>query len=207
MRKVAVVGTLTVSLLALIPPAQSGAWATFTFFGSGFGHGLGMSQYGAEGLALKGWSHQRILQLYYRGTTVGRTASGPSSLRIGLVNGVKTIHVEAARGWVRIRAGSPTTGALVGGRAIAPGTTWTVQAWSSGLFRVLDEHGRLASGRLWGSGQRLFVTYRSSGARAHVREAGHTYARGYLELNAYAGDGCGSGYCERAIAVLSPQDY
>lgn len=37
--------------------------------GSGFGHGVGMSQYGARALAEKGYSAQRILAHYYRGTT------------------------------------------------------------------------------------------------------------------------------------------
>lgn len=40
-------------------PTDSGQGAArrggFTFFGSGFGHGLGMSQWGSYGLALQGW--------------------------------------------------------------------------------------------------------------------------------------------------------
>jgi stage II sporulation protein D len=38
--------------------------------GSGFGHGVGMSQWGAYGLALRGSSHEQILRHYYRGTTL-----------------------------------------------------------------------------------------------------------------------------------------
>jgi stage II sporulation protein D len=40
--------------------------------GSGFGHGVGMSQWGAYGLALRGSSHEQILRHYYRGTTLTR---------------------------------------------------------------------------------------------------------------------------------------
>jgi len=35
--------------------------------GSGLGHGLGMSQWGASGLAMEGYNYQDILQYYYTG--------------------------------------------------------------------------------------------------------------------------------------------
>ena len=41
--------------------------------GHGFGHGHGMSQYGAQGAALKGLTHRQILAFYYPGTTLGTT--------------------------------------------------------------------------------------------------------------------------------------
>ncbi len=37
------------------------------FKGSGWGHGLGMSQYGARGMAQKGYDYQEILKYYYSG--------------------------------------------------------------------------------------------------------------------------------------------
>lgn len=36
----------------------------------GYGHGVGMSQYGAQGMALDGYSYQEILSHYYTGTTL-----------------------------------------------------------------------------------------------------------------------------------------
>lgn len=33
----------------------------------GYGHGVGMSQYGAQGMALEGYSYEEILQYYYQG--------------------------------------------------------------------------------------------------------------------------------------------
>ena len=39
--------------------------------GHGWGHGLGMSQWGAYGYAHHGWTYQRILAHYYSGTTLG----------------------------------------------------------------------------------------------------------------------------------------
>lgn len=40
------------------------------FVGSGWGHGVGMSQYGAYGMALNGYSTPQILGHYYQGTSV-----------------------------------------------------------------------------------------------------------------------------------------
>ncbi|MFZ5631374.1 MAG: SpoIID/LytB domain-containing protein [Bacillota bacterium] len=41
-----------------------------TFKGSGYGHGLGMSQYGALGMTNKGYNYQDILKYYYNNTEV-----------------------------------------------------------------------------------------------------------------------------------------
>jgi stage II sporulation protein D len=43
---------------------------SFEINGRGFGHGLGMSQWGAHNLAQSGYKHQQILQHYYQGTTL-----------------------------------------------------------------------------------------------------------------------------------------
>lgn len=36
----------------------------------GYGHGVGMSQYGAQGMALNGYSYEEILTHYYQGTSI-----------------------------------------------------------------------------------------------------------------------------------------
>ncbi|MCI5677554.1 MAG: stage II sporulation protein D [Candidatus Faecisoma sp.] len=36
----------------------------------GYGHGVGMSQYGAQGMALNGYSYEEILKHYYQGTSI-----------------------------------------------------------------------------------------------------------------------------------------
>jgi stage II sporulation protein D len=43
-----------------------------TLNGKGFGHRIGMSQYGAKAFAEKGWSAQKIITHYFQGTTVGK---------------------------------------------------------------------------------------------------------------------------------------
>lgn len=52
--------------------------------GVGTAHGLGMAMDGIEGQSRAGWSHDRILSLFYPGTSVGRS-SGP--IRVGLADG------------------------------------------------------------------------------------------------------------------------
>ncbi|HSW95025.1 MAG TPA: SpoIID/LytB domain-containing protein [Patescibacteria group bacterium] len=50
--------------------------ATFVFTGKGFGHGVGMSQWGAQGMALGGSSYQQILAHYYIGTALVAVGGG-----------------------------------------------------------------------------------------------------------------------------------
>jgi SpoIID/LytB domain protein len=42
----------------------------YAFIGGGFGHGVGLSQYGSYNLAKLGWSTARILSFYYPGTKI-----------------------------------------------------------------------------------------------------------------------------------------
>jgi stage II sporulation protein D len=57
------------TLFALAAPAHA---AVFVVHGHGWGHGVGMSQWGARGLARHGWGWQRILAHYYPGTRLAR---------------------------------------------------------------------------------------------------------------------------------------
>lgn len=44
----------------------------FVFYGRGYGHGVGMSQYGAKSMGERGYNHQTILQYYFKGVTIAR---------------------------------------------------------------------------------------------------------------------------------------
>lgn len=66
-------------LIALVAPLGASAQTSATRFyisGGGFGHGIGMSAYGAAGYAQHGWGYQAILSHYYTGTTVGTVPVG-----------------------------------------------------------------------------------------------------------------------------------
>lgn len=57
------------TLFAITPQTQAQtAPATFSIYGRGFGHGVGMSQWGAYGMASHGYNYQQILGHYYQGT-------------------------------------------------------------------------------------------------------------------------------------------
>ncbi len=47
---------------------------TYTFIGKGYGHGIGMSQKGAQQMALSGKTYSDILNFYYPGTNVANLA-------------------------------------------------------------------------------------------------------------------------------------
>ena len=55
--------------------------------GHGWGHGIGMSQWGAYGYAKHGWTYDRILAHYYSGTTLG--PAPVSTVRVLLVQSRK----------------------------------------------------------------------------------------------------------------------
>lgn len=71
---------LCVTLAAASSAAAKGQWIVT---GAGFGHGIGMSQYGAFGSAKKGLGYDAILKQYYTGTVLGPTTS--STVRVLLL--------------------------------------------------------------------------------------------------------------------------
>ncbi len=41
-----------------------------SFYGGGFGHGVGMSQYGVRELTRRGWRREQLLEHYFPGTSI-----------------------------------------------------------------------------------------------------------------------------------------
>ena len=64
----ALAAALCLCLAAAGPAAGAKRWV---IKGAGFGHGIGMSQYGAFGFAKHGKNYRAIVKHYYKGTTVG----------------------------------------------------------------------------------------------------------------------------------------
>ena len=64
---------ISMVVLLLVPGfsvAASAQTDSVVFEGSGWGHGVGLSQYGALAMAVKGRSYTQILAHYYRGTSI-----------------------------------------------------------------------------------------------------------------------------------------
>jgi SpoIID/LytB domain protein len=203
MRRNALLSLVLATVAALLFPAAGSAAKTFTFFGSGFGHGLGMSQWGAYGMALDGSAYGGILRHFYSGTDVKKASDPPATLRIGLTQARQKIHVKSISGPTTLRVGNRHDGPLVG--KIPSGDEWTVRVHGK-KYRVFDAQGDRVGGRDWGgTANDLFATYVPDGARVHVPEGGATYNRGYLEFNLYD---CGDGKCQmRLILPVDPQGY
>ena len=78
---------------AVCVAAKPGTGALFLFSGHGWGHGIGMSQYGAWGYALHGYGYQQILSHYYPGTTLGSTTT--TTVRVLLADGRKRLKLSS----------------------------------------------------------------------------------------------------------------
>jgi SpoIID/LytB domain protein len=103
-------------------PSPSGATvlgSTVTFYGRGYGHGVGMSQYGARGRALAGQDSTAILGHYYQGATLGS------------IDPATTIRVLVLSKW-RATSSVPL---VIYGRL----TTWTID----GVARTFPVDARL----------------------------------------------------------------
>src|ERR687886_2091621 len=68
---------LLVALAVLACASPAHAASRLVIRGAGFGHGIGMSQYGAYGLSLQGVGYQAILARYYTGTQLAQVAAEP----------------------------------------------------------------------------------------------------------------------------------
>ena len=113
-------------LPAAAAPAAS-ARASFVFTGRGFGHGVGMPQYGAYGAALQGWSASRILAYYYRGATISKIGDG--AVRVLLASGRPRIGVGSPGAWQIVdEAAQPNTAV-----ALDPGTRYVLTPSGAGI--------------------------------------------------------------------------
>lgn len=61
---------ITASGTAKLDKGAASTTGDFTFTGSGWGHNVGMSQWGAVAMAEQGFSYREILQFYYTGVTI-----------------------------------------------------------------------------------------------------------------------------------------
>jgi stage II sporulation protein D len=163
MRRLSLLAAIVVVLAAA--PAASGK-TLFVLTGRGWGHGVGMSQYGAYGMATEGKTYRQILGHYYRGTTVGthsgRTirvllASGRTSLTIGSAGAFtvgtrthsvgRTLVTKTATGRIRVQGfkrtfASPVRFAPTGGQVLRLGTAryrgTILVSVSGGLLRAVN---------------------------------------------------------------------
>ena len=137
-----------------LPPSAS-ADTAFTFTGAGWGHGIGMSQWGARGMGASGSTPAQILAHYYSGTTV-TTATSPE---------IRVLIATAPS--FTFAPGATATFAPAGSSA------GTVTATASGASIVL-------SGGISATVGGLIIT--TGGTPMRVTPPGNRYNRGALVL-------------------------
>lgn len=162
------------------PVSETYVWPAsgqMTINGHGYGHGRGMSQWGAYGAATKGLSHQQILAHYYPGTAL-QTAAGGTIRVWGEGAGNSAVTVAAEPGLtVQFGTGAPQT--LPAQLASAAVTQWRVTR--NGSTSVL--HG--LAGGIWRphaaawSGAATFTG--PSGTAREVRGATQIEHRGQIQ--------------------------
>jgi len=84
--------TTTASAQPAPPPATPGE-ALFVVSGRGYGHGVGMSQYGAYGMAKAGYTYDEILRHYYTGIELGPAST--NDVRVLLAEGRRAVTIAS----------------------------------------------------------------------------------------------------------------
>ncbi len=168
---------LCLIIVALAAPASASAGSVFFVDGHGWGHGIGMAQWGAYGYAKnEGRTYDWILAHYYKGTKIAQ--SDVTTVRVLLGEGRKTLTIGSGGPYtvrdfndkmVALPEGSVTIGAglTVKGKKLTSPLTFTRGA------RLLTLNGKLYRGKL--------VVYLRGGRLTVVNRVGiDEYIRGVV---------------------------
>jgi stage II sporulation protein D len=104
----------------------------FVIEGHGYGHGVGLSQYGAEGLTRHGYTYREVLAHYYPGTSLAKVPQS-ARIRVLIATGNRSVTIASA-GSISISDGAgamaelspgsysvgPTLEIIKGDRALSP---------------------------------------------------------------------------------------
>ncbi|MDQ3217788.1 MAG: SpoIID/LytB domain-containing protein [Actinomycetota bacterium] len=202
-----VAALVALSLLFLSAPAHASRTVIIT--GGGWGHGIGMSQYGALGRARLGKSAREILTHYYSGVAVDRQRM-PHRIRVGLLQYRSSIKfrgyaMRSGGGRIELRLRG-SAGSFAAGPA---GTKWRLEASPAGGMRIFKDGKKVVrSGRtVFARSRALVVVFRKFGTILSVAGKPYDYAFGRLKAGWYSSDTCAAGNCLRLVASLSMQHY
>src|SRR3954465_4282413 len=123
MRRVAAVTACLLCLSAATGVAHAAVREVIK--GAGFGHGIGLSQYGAYGYALHGRTYQQILGHYYAGTRLSRAPSRPVR-----------VLLQPNDPYIRVRGAT-----LISGHRLKPSRTYVARV-SGGSIVVRTSSGK-----------------------------------------------------------------
>jgi stage II sporulation protein D len=123
------IALLTALALFLALPATASAAVRHVVKGAGFGHGIGMSQYGAYGYALEGSNYTGILEHYYSGTTLSSAPGAPVR-----------VLLQPVDPYIRFRGATNTNG-----RGLRAGTTYIARPARNGISVKTSSGKRVAT--------------------------------------------------------------
>jgi SpoIID/LytB domain protein len=182
----------TFALLTVLLPLTSATAGgpTFAIGGRGWGHGLGMSQWGAKGLADGGKTGKQILAHFYHGTALA-TPAMPAKIRVGLIQNQSVIHLSGNGSFDL----DDHTGAK---RATASsGQTWMLKPVSAtNQIQVYDGSGHLS----FTTPPPVTVYYENHSTLLSIAETGYQYKHGRIDFDM-------SGGKIRAILIVPFEQY
>ena len=163
------------------PPSVIGIPPFTTFFGRGWGHGVGMSQYGARGRAIAGQDAATILAHYFQGTTLG-SKDPATNVRVLLLDAFKatadkplTIHGRGGPWSIEGNATAFPANARL--------TLWPVAAGSATYnLRVVSSGGTQLYASLRSSGVNLLPGGASSLLQLDSKGSSYDTYRGKLRV-------------------------
>ncbi len=182
------VAALAAAVLAIGPVAAPAAHAEvvpaaipdFTITGGGNGHGIGLSQYGAQGYALNGWTYDAILKHYYQGVTISAMAhTVQPRVNLSASGGTRTTWtVRAIDATLTVRD-QPQTRSV----SLPKNTYYTISNTASGVYVKTEAGSTVASFTASN-----VIADPAGGALVEIKDASgpmsYPYVRwrGYLEL-------------------------
>jgi stage II sporulation protein D len=142
------------------------AAAIFQINGGGYGHGVGMSQYGAYGYALHGADYRFILGHYFQGTS------------LGTVNPDQTVRVLLATGAASFSGATSASAPAATARKLNPSKTYAVRMLADGTLGLFNPRGKKVGD---------FASLLTVSGPGPLALAGHGSYRGAFEFRPAAG--------------------
>ena len=175
--------------------------AGFTITGSGFGHGVGMSQYGAQGMGLDGYNASEILTHYYKGTAVNPVVLPSTNIRVGILQDRTFVAIRGENVPGQTTGGAFTividNGAQIPAISVAPGEIAT--------FTTVNGNTQVSSGgEVRGAGTTVTLTWLNANTVMHVRSgADSASATAALGTTVCAANACTNRYRYGTLELTS----
>ena len=168
---------LTAVLMGLVTaptPVMASVPSGFVVSGSGFGHGVGLPQYGAANQARDGASAEQIISYYYTGAAVMPTTD-TRSIRVNLLEDVATVRLRARQ--VDSTPMSPTDDPLAAVEVQVddtvvlgdPADTWSFSSPEPGVVAVTRTSGDTST--IVASGESVSVRWSGTGQSGQTGDA------------------------------------